>query len=165
MSIKLKPITETAWLVLGDTDEIRIGLLTEIRNQYVLMIKGVKQQFINRKEVNKFFNEDVFENVVEPIVEENVKKDYFINGYPVDFDGPNEVLIKGNRLPLFSKKATSEVYYSAGYYCLDFPRNSMPAFCPKLSTLETYTYAGPFKTELEMRSELTKRRKLRNAKV
>ncbi len=162
MSIKLKPITETAWLVLGDTDEIRIGLLTEIRNQYVLMIKGVKQQFINRKEVNKFFNEDVFENVVEPIVEENVKKDYFINGYPVDFDGPNEVLIKGNRLPLFSKKATSEVYYSAGYYCLHFPKNWMPAYCPKLSTLETYEYAGPFKTELEMRTSLTKNRKEKN---
>ena len=162
MSVKLKPITETAWLVLGDTDEIRIGLLTEIRNQYVLMIKGVKQQFINRKEVNKFFNEDVFENVVEPIVEENVKKDYFINGYPVDFDGPNEVLIKGNRLPLFGKKATSEVYYSAGYYCLHFPKNWMPAYCPKLSTLETYEYAGPFKTELEMRTSLTKNRKEKN---
>ena len=162
MSIKLKPITETSWLVLGDTDDIRIGLLTEIRNQYVLMVKGEKQQFVNRKEVNKFFDEDVFENVVEPIADTNIKKDYFINGYPVDFDGPNEVLIKGNKLPLFSKKATSEVYYSAGYYCLHFPKNWMPAYCPKLSTLETYEYTGPFKTELEMRQSLTKNRKEKN---
>jgi len=162
MSTKLKPITETAWLVIGDTDDNRIGLLTEIRNQYVLMVKGEKQQFLNRKEVNKFFNEDVFENVVEPTVETDVKKDYFINGYPVDFDGPNEVLIKGNKLPLFSKKATSEVYYSAGYYCLHFPKNWMPAYCPKLSTLETYEYTGPFKSEMEMRSSLTKNRKEKN---
>jgi hypothetical protein len=162
MSVKLKPITETSWLVIGDTDDNRIGLLTEIRNQYVLMVKGEKQQFINRKEVNKFFNEDVFQNVVEPITDANVKKDYFINGYPVDFDGPNEVLIKGNKLPLFSKKATSDVYYSAGYYCLHFPKNWMPAYCPKLSTLETYEFAGPFKTEMEMRSSLTKNRKEKN---
>lgn len=162
MSVKLKPITETSWLVIGDTDDNRIGLLTEIRNQYVLMVKGEKQQFINRKEVNKFFNEDVFQNVVEPTTDANVKKDYFINGYPVDFDGPNEVLIKGNKLPLFSKKATSDVYYSAGYYCLHFPKNWMPAYCPKLSTLETYEFAGPFKTEMEMRISLTKNRKEKN---
>lgn len=162
MSTKLKPITETSWLVLGDTDDSRIGLLTEVRNQYVLMVKGKKQQFINRKEVTSYFNEDVFNNVIESAAPVEVKKDYFINGYPVDFDSPNEVLIKGNKLPLFSKKATSDVYYSAGYYCLNFPKNFMPAYCPKLSTLETYGYAGPFKTEFEMRTELTKRRKEKN---
>lgn len=159
MTMKLKSVTETSWLVISDNGDTRIGLLTEIRDQYVLMIKGEKQQFINRKEVNKFFNENVFDNVVDPIAEENVKKDYYINGYPVDFDSPNEVIIKGNKLPLFSKKATSEVYYSAGYYCLHFPKNWMPAYCPKLSTLNTYEYAGPFKTEMEMRSSLTKMRK------
>lgn len=163
MSFKLKPITEQSWLVIGDTDDQRIGLLTEIRSQYTLMIAGAKQQFLNRKEVNKFFNEDVFRNVAEPVVDETIKKDYFINGYPVDFDNPNEVLIKGNRLPLFSKKATSDVYYSAGYYCLNFPKNWMPAYCPKLSTLETYEYAGPFKSELEMRTQLTKLRKEKNS--
>ena len=38
MSVKLKPITEKSWLVLGDTEDARIGLLTEIRDQYVLMV-------------------------------------------------------------------------------------------------------------------------------
>jgi len=164
MSVRLKPITETSWLVLGDTDETRIGLLTEMREQYVLMAQGAKQSFLSRKEVNKYFKENVFENVIETTSESDLQKDYFINGYPVDFDGPNEVIIKGNKLPLFSKKATSEVYYSAGYYCLNFPKNWMPAFCPKLSTLETYEYAGPYKSELEMRSALIKLRKEKNSK-
>jgi hypothetical protein len=161
--VKLKAITETSWLVLGDTDDVRVGLLTEIQNNYVLMAQGQKTKFLSRKDVNTFFKENVFDNVVESAPTETVKKDYFINGYPVDFDSPNEVILKGNTLPLFSKKATSEVYYSAGYYCLHFPKNWMPAFCPKLSTLETYTFAGPFKTELEMRTYLTKLRK-ENAK-
>jgi len=162
MSVKLKPITETSWLVISDTDDNRIGLLTEIRSQYVLMVKGEKQQFINRKEVNKYFDEDVFSNVVELISDENIKKDYYINGYPVDFDNPNEVMLKGNPLPLFSKKASSDVYYSAGYYCLHFPKNWMPGYCPKLSTLEAYEYTGPFKTEMEMKTSLTKMRKEKN---
>lgn len=159
MSIKLKPITETSWLVLGDTEETRIGLLTEIRNQYVLMAQGQKTQFINKKEVNKFFQEDVFKNVSTQHVEENTKKDFYINGYPVDFDNPHEVIIKGNSLPLFSKKQTSDVYYSAGYYCLKFPKNWMPSHCPKLSTLSAYTYTGPYKSELEMRTNLNRLRK------
>ncbi len=162
MSIKLKPITEQSWLVINDTEETRVGLLTEIRDQYTLMVAGAKQQFLNRKEVNKFFNEDVFSNVAEPVVEELTDKNYFIRGYPVDFDNPSEVLVKGNKLPLFSKKSTSDVYYSAGYYCLNFPKNWMPAYCPKLSTLETYEYVGPFKSEIEMRSQLTKMRKEKN---
>ncbi len=159
MSVKLKPITETSWLVIGDTEDIRIGLLTEIRNEYVLMTKGEKTKFLNRKEVNKFFKEDVFGNVVQTAEEKDVKKDYFINGYPVDFDNPHEVIIKGNKLPLFSKKASSDVYYSAGYYCLHFPKNWMPAYCPKLSTLESYEYSGPYKTEDEMKSNLARLRK------
>lgn len=159
MTVKLKPITETSWLVIGDTEETKIGLLTEIRNEYVLMVKGEKRKFLNRKEVNKYFSEDVFQNVVEETTETEVKKDYFINGYPVDFDNPNEVVLKGNTLPLFSKKSTSDVYYSAGYYCLHFPKNWVPAYCPKFSTLQKYEYRGPFKTDLEMKSCLNKLRK------
>lgn len=159
MSVKLKPLTESSWLVIGDTDDIKVGLLTKLRDEYVLMAQGEKKKFLDRKEVNKYFHENVFDNMVEVVEEVEVKKDYFINGFPIDFESPHEVIIKGNKLPLFSKKATSEVYYSAGYYCLNFPKNWMPAFCPKLSTLETYEYAGPFKTEMEMRSSLAKLRK------
>jgi hypothetical protein len=161
MSVKLKSITENSWLVLGDTEDTRIGLLTEIKNEYILMVKGEKQKFLNRKEVNRFFKEDIFKNIVLP--EQVEEKTYFINGYPLDFDNPHEVVIKGNALPLFSKKSTSEVYYSAGYYCLHFPRNWMPAYCPKLETLQTYEYAGPFKDEFSMKQELTRLRKLKNS--
>jgi len=164
MTVKLKPITEKSWLVLGDTEEMRIGLLSEIRDQYVLMVKGEKKLFLSQKDVNGYFKENVFDNVVAVEPEEEVKKDYFINGYPVDFDSPHEVIIKGNKLPLFSKKPTSDVYYSAGYYCLHFPKNWMPAHCPKYSTLQTYEYAGPFKTEAEMRLALNKLRKENNSK-
>jgi hypothetical protein len=159
MSTHLKPITETSWLVIGDAADINIGLLTEIRSEYVLMAKGQRQKFSNRKEVNTFFKENVFDNL--PMVPESTptKTDFYINGFPVDFESPHEVILKGTKLPLFSKKETSEVYYSAGFYCLNFPKNWMPGFCPKLTTLETYGFAGPFKTEMEMRSNLAKLRK------
>ncbi|HEY6435290.1 MAG TPA: hypothetical protein VIY47_01755, partial [Ignavibacteriaceae bacterium] len=152
MTVKLKPITEKSWLVLDDTGEIRIGLLTEIREQYILMAKGEKQKFLDKHAVNKFFNEDVFDNIETQVEIEDVKKEYFINGYPVDFDGPNEVIMKGVNLPLFSKKTTSNVYYCAGYYCLKFPNNWRIAYCPKLSTLQSYEYTGPYKSDLEVKA-------------
>lgn len=161
MTIKLKTITDTSWLVLGDTDETRIGLLSEVRSQYVLMVKGVKQLFLDRKAVNTYFNQNIFNNIVEIEEPLDAKKDYFINGFPVDFDKPHEVILTGTSLPLYSKKATSEIYYSAGHYCLAFPKDWMQAFCPKLSTLQTYKYAGPFKTDIEMRSNLQRLRKER----
>jgi hypothetical protein len=159
MKVHLKSITENSWLVISDTEDSRIGLLTEVRDKYILMISGAKQQFLNRKEVNKFFNEDVFSNIDKTIVKEATDKQYFINGYPVEFDNPHEVFITGNKLPLFSKKQASDVYYSAGYYCLNFPKSWMPAMSPKYSTLQAYEYAGPFKTEMEMKLALVKLRK------
>jgi hypothetical protein len=159
MSTKLKSITETSWLVIGDNEDYRIGLLTRSTNEYILMIHGEKQKFLDRKEVNKYFKEDIFKEISESVSEEKIKKDYYINGYPVEFDSPNEVVVPYSTLPLFSKKSLSNTYYSAGYYCLHFPKNWMPAFCPKLSTLESYEYAGPFKTEFEMRVELVRLRK------
>ena len=161
MSTRLKSITETSWLVLTDTDE-RVGLLTTIKDKYTLMVKNVKKNFTSRQEVNDFFEEDVFSHIIEVEKEEDIKKDFFIKGFPVDFDSPCEIVIAGNTLPTFSKKSTSEIFYVAGYYCLNFPKNWMPAFCPKLTTLQTYEYLGPFKTEKEMRFILNKIRKDKN---
>ena len=164
MTVKLKTITETAWLVLGDTDDTKIGLLTEIKDNYILMVKGEKKQFLNRKEVNKYFNEDIFNNIIKEDIVTDSKKEYYVNGYPTDFPEPHEVILKGTDLPLYSKKASSETYYCAGYYCLYFDKNIMQAFCPKLGTLQEYRFAGPWKTEFEMRHELVKLRKERSAK-
>jgi hypothetical protein len=164
MTVKLKTITETAWLVLTDNDDTRVGLLTEIRDNYILMAKGEKKQFLNRKEVNKYFNEDIFNNIIKDEVIVNEEKIYFIKGYPIDFADSHEIILKGNDLPLFTKKITSEIIYAAGYYCLNFERNWMPAFSPKLSTLETYEYSGPHKTELQMKMELAKLRKEKSSK-
>lgn len=158
MTLKLKPITESSWLILDDTDSIRVGLLTESRGKFTLMSKGEKHQFDDSLSVNSFFNENIFDNIPE-IESNDVTKKYFIKGYPVDFDRPNEVIVKGITLPVFSKKATSDVLYSAGYYCLHFPKNWRPAYCPKLSTLQSYDFSGPFKTEIEMRASYASVRK------
>jgi hypothetical protein len=46
--------------------------------------------------------------------------------------------------------------YCAGYYIIRFDKGWVKSHCPKLITLERYPYNGPFKSELEMRSELSR---------
>jgi len=162
--VKLKPITEKSWLVLTDDGLQRIALLSEQKDKLVLIAKGAKTPFKNREEVNKFFNEDIFNNLIES-AEEEEEVEYFINGHPVDFDHPFEVKADADivnehpEIPLYTKTEKSTVYYAAGYYCLGFPAGWMPAYCPKLSTINKYEYKGPFKSDKEMKSILTKLRR------
>lgn len=164
MSFKLKPLTTTSWLVLAESDNIKVGILTKINNEYTLLAQGTKQIFSNENDVNVFFNEDIFDNLADVSHPIQDKTPNFIKGYPVDFDSPHEVISVNSDLPLFSKHTKSDVYFSAGYYCLKFPKNLVCSFCPKLSTLETHEYAGPYKTELEAKSMVAKFRKERNNK-
>lgn len=156
---KLKPITEKAWLVLADEGLERIALLSEQRTNYVLISKDAKTTFKDREEVKMFFAEDVFNNIMENPKDPDVE--YFIKGYPVDFNKPFETDSedKISKLPTYTKTETSDVTYVAGYYCLDFPKNWMPAYCPKLATLDKYGSDGPYTTEREMKFNLAKLRK------
>ena len=162
MSTKLKLISANSWLVISDNEE-RLGLLTSANEKYTLMVKNVKKRFSSREEINQFFKEDVFDQVITtPIV--TAEKTCYINGFPASCSTPHDVLIAGVSLPLYSKTKTSGVVFSAGYYCLDFPKMWQPAFSPKYTTLQSYNYKGPYITEEEMHMHLVKLRRLRGAK-
>jgi hypothetical protein len=59
------------------------------------------------------------------------------------------------KLPLFTKSEKSKSLYCAGYYIIRFEKGWVKSFCPKLITVERYETRGPYKTEIEMRMELS----------
>ena len=66
-------------------------------------------------------------------------------------------------VPLYTKTADSDVYYAAGWYCINFEKGWKHSHGPKYSTLVNYGYAGPFKTEIECRqanSKLNKEKRI-----
>lgn len=149
----LKEITENSWLVLTDEEKEKIGLLSSTPNgNFTLLSKEGRLQFENKSKVLDFFEENVFDRVV--ISEGGEEQEYFVGGYPIDYQLPVEADIK-SELPLFKKTKTSKVHHCAGYYCLKFPKGWIHSFCPKLSTVEKYEYAGPFKTKTEMKAHLS----------
>lgn len=71
---------------------------------------------------------------------------------PIPADHPN--------LPLFKKTKNGKALYAAGYYLLKFHGMGwQSAFTPKFSTLEKYSYRGPFSTEWECNLELKKHKR------
>lgn len=149
----LKEITETSWLVLSDKEKERIGLLSAApTGVYSFLSKDGKHTFENKQKVADFFAENIFDQVVQ--AEDADKQQNFIKGYPISYPDPVEADID-SPLPLFKKTRQSSVHHCAGYYCLRFPKGWIHSYCPKLSTVEKYEHAGPFKTNTEMKAHLS----------
>jgi len=156
MTIQLKEITDNSWLVMTEKEQEKIGLLIANKSgSYLLLTSNGKLQFANDKEVTEFFEEDVFSNVMIPALA--VETDFFVKGFPVDFNNPFEADAEDgvSDLPLYTKTKNSKVYHCAGYYCVKFPKGWTNSFSPKLSTLQRYEYVGPLKTEMEMKTNLS----------
>ena len=66
-------------------------------------------------------------------------------------------------MPLYTKTPDSDIYYAAGWYCINFDKCWKHGHGPKYSTLIKYGFRGPFKTEEECKivlKQINKERKL-----
>jgi len=79
-----------------------------------------------------------------------------VYNYPTSCTPYNPMYDVKRNLPLFTKSSKSKSLYCAGYYIIHFDKGWVKSFCPKLITVERYESKGPFKNEIEMRTELSK---------
>ena len=77
-------------------------------------------------------------------------------GYPTKCASFNPIWDIKRKIPVFTKTAKSKTLHAAGYYIVQFDTGWVPSFCPKVSTLDSNTYQGPYKDKLEMRAQLRK---------
>jgi len=110
--------------------------------------------YVGDKEVREHFgNIALFEDqITDPIT---APDSLYIRGHLIDYDNP--ILVdEGDpnydaNLPLYLKAANSNVYYAAGWYCINFEKGWKHSHSPKLGTLLKYGYNGPYKTEIDCR--------------
>lgn len=154
--VKLQKISEDAWIV--NDNEKRVGILHKtIQDKYTYLDKTETILFDNKVEVQEAFkNQFVFDNEVE--LDINQPATFYIKGYSVDYPNPVPVEVDHEdymeEIPLFAKTENSNVYYAAGWYAINFEKGWKHGSCPKLNTLITYGYEGPFKTKLELKQRL-----------
>lgn len=164
---KLQQISDEAWIV--QQGEKRIGILNKnVQNQYTFISGQHVEVFKSDSEVRDHFgNITLFE---EQINKPTVKPDaFYIRGHVVNYPDPIPVEESDPNyredLPLYLKTEGSDVYYAAGWYCINFEKGWKQGHGPKLTTLLNYGYHGPFKTQLECKQhmrKLNKERKLSN---
>lgn len=168
MKAKLKAITDNSWLVLDAGKKGNVGILSQtIQGKFDLLDRsGERETFETKKDCLRFLGttKDVFSTHLESVSEPGT---FFIQGHPIKYKNPfpiDESHPSYNpKIPTFAKTSNSDVYYAAGWYCINFEKGWKHSHGPKYSTLVNYGYAGPFKTEIECRqanSKLNKEKRI-----
>jgi hypothetical protein len=153
--IKAKPVLKDKFWIVED-EGVRIGTLTATDEKYVLSSKTQGVRFFdNKKQLDKVIGKTIFETSVSSVsTTDSDNKDVY--GYPTEYIPYNVLYDVKRKLPLFTKSKKSKSLYCAGYYIIRFDKGWVQSHCPKLITLERYEYKGPFKSEFDMKQELSR---------
>jgi hypothetical protein len=149
--IKTKTILKDKFWIVEEGDS-KVGTLTWNDDKYVLSAKGRVSFFDNKRQLEKTLGVSITEKQSNKIITNTTREVY---KYPTSCTPYNEMYDVKRKLPLFTKSAKSKSLYCAGYYIIRFDKGWVQSHCPKLITLERYDYKGPFKTDFEMRQELS----------
>lgn len=155
MSINAKEILKDKFWVVED-EGTRIGTLAVCDDRYMFSNTVETCFFDNKKQIEKRFGYVKFTSAGPKEKVEGGSTSKEVYNYPSSTIPYNSMYDVKRKLPLFTKSEKSKSLYCAGYYVIRFEKGWVKSFCPKLITVERYETRGPFKTEIEMRQELSR---------
>jgi len=137
------------WIV--EDDGVKFGTISLNEDQYILSTPTGTKFYHTERQLTKALDKKLSWTDLE--ITETAAKE--VHGYATNSVPFNPMYDVKRKLPLFTKSAKSKSLYCAGYYIIKFDKGWVKSFCPKLITVERYETKGPFKTEIEMRQELS----------
>lgn len=151
-----KPILENRFWIL-ESDGQKVGTICKQEDRrYMFSCSDGTRIFDNQQQLQKNFSGDwMWGSTVSAPKEIKENEDNSVYDYPSKFKPYNMVFDVKKKLPLFNKSKKSKSLYCAGYYIIQFEKGWVRSYCPKLLTLENYPFKGPFRTSLEMKTELS----------
>jgi len=154
MTLKAKPVLKDKfWIVEKDGE--KVGTMSYNDEQRYMFSSAAETCFFdNTRQMKRKFGIDIEWGTTTNI--EPVEEDYDVHGFPTSVCPYNSMYDVKHKLPLFTKSEKSKSLYCAGYYIIKFDKGWVKSFCPKLITIERYESQGPFKTDIEMKSALSK---------
>jgi len=151
MTVKAKTVlNDKFWII--EKDGVNVGTLSINDDKYMLSSSDGIKFFDNKRQLERNIGPTVFE-IKEHI---DLLPEKVVHGYPTSTAPFNPLYDVKRKLPLFTKSEKSKSLYCAGYYIIRFDKGWVKSFCPKLITVERYETYGPFKTDLEMKQELSR---------
>ena len=76
-----------------------------------------------------------------------IKEKNSVHGFPTMGYPYNAIFDVKHQVPLWTREPKSKSWYAAGWYRVKQGRHWTTELCPKLITLQRYSYRGPFHTE------------------
>jgi hypothetical protein len=152
MTLKAKPVLKDKFWII-ENDEQRIGTMSWNEDRYMFSNKVETCFFDSKQDMKQRFGADIVWTDLS-VPKEVTQQDFIVYGFPTSVSPYNTMFDVKRKLPLFTKSNKSKSAYCAGYYIIEFEKGWVKSFCPKLITVERYNFKGPFKSEMEMRSEL-----------
>lgn len=147
-SIKTKQLLpDRFWII--EHNGTRIGTIQrQDDNNFVVTGTDSSIAQLSKDEVEEKFSIFAKQNAL-PVEKHDIKKEVY--GYPTKHTPFNAVLDVKHKIPLYAKSENSSNMYAAGYYLVHFPKGWVKGFCPKLVTISSNEFKGPFKTVMEQR--------------
>jgi len=151
-----KPILENRFWIL-ESDGEKVGTICRQEDRrYMFSCSDGTRIFDTQQQLQMNFNgEWMWGSSISAPKEEKENEDNSVYDYPSKFKPYNMVFDVKRKLPLFNKSKKSKSLYCAGYYIIQFEKGWVRSYCPKLLTLDSYAFKGPFRTSLEMKTELS----------
>jgi hypothetical protein len=141
------------WIVESEGEKVGTLSINE-EHQYMLSNNAGTRFFKNIKQIAKNLDAEITWTSVSTV--NSTKDDHVVYGYPTSCPPYNPMFNVQKKLALFTKSEKSKSLYCAGYFIIKFDKGWVKSFCPKVITVERYETRGPFKTEIEMRQELSR---------
>ena len=151
MTIKANTVLKNKFWIVEDNGK-KGGTLSHSDDRFLYCCNNQTYFVDNQKQISKKLGKIVWDDKVEKTITPSEK---IVHNYPTSVTPFNTMYDVQRKLPLFTKSVKSNSLYCAGYYIIHFDKGWVKSFCPKMVTLERYEFKGPFKTDVEMRQELS----------
>lgn len=152
-SLKANEILKNKFWIIEDKDtKEKVGTLSkDTDNRYMYSCKDGSWFYDSKNTVERDLGNILWS---KGSISDKSSPSKEIYDLPTSTNPYNAMFDLKRKFALFTKSKKSKSLYCAGYYIIKFDKGWVRSFCPKLVTLETYDYKGPFKTEFTMREEL-----------
>ena len=169
MTVKAKTLVKDKFWIVEEHGQKLGTLQKKDDNGWIFLSKADNRQvYVTQESLFKKFGFNIFEPQEEEqkIVDKWDRlegEDYNVHGYPCSQKPYNPMFDVQKHLPIYTKTPKSKSVFCAGYYIVYFEKVKWrKAYCPKVITLQRYTYKGPMKSKVEMQQVLNNAIKKQN---
>jgi len=140
--MKALELTPTSWILT--IRQGSVGLMRLNDGIYTVLGEGYSGTY---KSIEAFTKKINIKLKFEKMLDDDSEK-ATVGTFPTKH---NDVFdIKLGEIPSYTKRKGSTDRYAAGYYSIQFEKCCHSSFCPRVLTLESHTWQGPFKNKVEV---------------